>query len=140
MQEQENNPLNNSNLKANNQYVVSYNSDSFFWNRLDSSVTNNAFYSSSVPSYCNNKEEEKTRLQTQNCKDSNDCKTFVKNLCDNYTYSTTIQNLQTSHTGADTRHTDAIKQYNYELLKTVNLGIGVVYLSVILYYTYTHKN
>lgn len=128
--------LNNPQLKTNNQYVVSYNSDNFIWNNISSSTTDKLITSSSIPAFCNLTEEEKKTRQTKTCKDTPECEKLLFNLCNNYSYSKTIQNLQTNHSGADSRYNDVTTKYNYELLKSVNLGIGIVYLSIMLYYNY----
>ena len=62
--------------------------------------------------------------------------TYDKALCINEDNQIKINNLQLKHDGADERHGDINIYYNYELLKSYNLGIGIIGVSIMIYFFY----
>jgi hypothetical protein len=67
--------------------------------------------------------------------DKDACK-YDKALCINEDNQKKINNLQLKHDGADERHGDINIYYNRELLKTYNLGIGIVGVGIMIYFFY----
>jgi hypothetical protein len=132
--------LKNSNLYLQNQYLVSYNQKDFFWNSINTDTNNKnvtEIKNTSIPTYCDIKfTKNPTTTYTEDCTGSSksNCALFLEEICNNYKNSKIIKELQTTHSGADSRHLDTTKIYNYNLLKTFNLGIGIVYISIMLYY------
>jgi hypothetical protein len=63
-------------------------------------------------------------------------KCYDKELCINEDNQVKINNLQLKHDGADERHGDINIYYNRELLKTYNLGIGIVGVGIMIYFFY----
>ena len=61
---------------------------------------------------------------------------YDKALCINEDNQKKINNLQLKHDGADERHGDINIYYNRELLKTYNLGIGIVGVGIMIYFFY----
>jgi|LakMenEpi03Aug12_release.lakeMendotaPanAssembly.Ray.scaffolds.fasta_scaffold895226_1 hypothetical protein len=94
------------------QYVLSYNSNDFLYHTL------------------NNKEnkEDFCKSCTNNNNNVVECK-----LCDNQTFHQKLKEMQTTHSGADSRFEDINQIYNVEYLKMVNLGVGILSLSYMIY-------
>jgi hypothetical protein len=74
-------------------------------------------------------------------KDNNNYGNYLSNcydkaLCINEDNEKKINNLQLKHDGADERHGDINIYYNRELLKTYNLGIGIVGVGIMIYFFY----
>lgn len=61
---------------------------------------------------------------------------YDKALCINEDNEIKINNLQLKHDGADERRSDINIYYNYELLKSYNLGIGIIGVSIMIYFFY----
>jgi hypothetical protein len=61
---------------------------------------------------------------------------YDKALCINEDNQKKINNLQLKHDGADERHGDINIYYNRELLKSYNLGIGIVGVGIMIYFFY----
>ena len=61
---------------------------------------------------------------------------YDKALCINEDNQIKINNLQLKHDGADERHGDINIYYNHELLKSYNLGIGIIGVSIMIYFFY----
>jgi hypothetical protein len=118
----------NPNFSENNQYIVAYNFDDFFWNSVNLNNGN------TVPEICNNNNI------SDYCPTKNDsCINFLKETCTNYDNSKKIKQIQTHHSGANSRFADSTSFYNKEILKSMNLGVGIIYLSVMIYINYKNK-
>ena len=63
---------------------------------------------------------------------SNNC--YKKQLCINKDKSDKLMSLQNSHSGSDERNVNTTELYNIELTKTVNLVIGIVGISTLIFY------
>jgi hypothetical protein len=61
---------------------------------------------------------------------------YDKALCINEDNQVKINNLQLKHDGADERHGDINIYYNRELLKSYNLGIGIIGVGIMIYFFY----
>jgi len=84
--------------------------------------------SSTHEAYCKVKREAE-------CSNDNACK-YDKALCINEDNQIKINNLQLKHDGADERHGDINIYYNRELLKSYNLGIGILGVGIMIYFFY----
>jgi hypothetical protein len=112
--------------------TVAYNPNDFYYMNAinsDGAPANNATGGtrSTHAAYCIAK-------RTTNC--ATDACKYDKALCINEDNQKKINNLQLKHDGADERHGDINIYYNRELLKTYNLGIGIVGVGIMIYFFY----
>lgn len=63
----------------------------------------------------------------------NSANCLKKELCINKEYSNTIKSMQQTHSGSDEKYDNAKDVYDQTFAHTVNLGTGVVLLSILLY-------
>ncbi len=96
---------------------------------IDGSSTHEAYCITKRTANC----DDTTKYNNENMK--NACK-YDKALCINEDNQKKINNLQLKHDGADERHGDINIYYNHELLKTYNLGIGIVGVGIMIYFFY----
>jgi hypothetical protein len=114
--------------------TVAYNPNDFYYMNAINSADEPANTapiggSSTHENYCNTK-------RTATCaNDGYACK-YDKALCINEDNQKKINNLQLKHDGADERHGDINIYYNRELLKSYNLGIGIIGVCIIIYFFY----
>lgn len=59
---------------------------------------------------------------------------FVKELCKNKEKAAAIYDLRYSHSGSGERYLDTSVEYNYEVMKTINLSIGNLFLLYLIFY------
>jgi len=125
--------------------TVAYNPNDFYYmNAINSEgkPANNA--TDATDNIYENQKAYCITKSTANCDDiniynttdlKNACK-YDKALCINEDNQKKINNLQLKHDGADERHGDINIYYNRELLKTYNLGIGIVGVGIMIYFFY----
>jgi hypothetical protein len=58
---------------------------------------------------------------------------YDRELCKNKEYSEWLAKAQMAHTGADARYEDSRITHNVQIMTTINLGIGIVGLIVVMY-------
>jgi len=61
---------------------------------------------------------------------------YHNELCINKSNAQKINSLQTNHDGSSERRNDKNVDYNRELLKSYNLGIGIVGIGAMFYFLY----
>ena len=66
-------------------------------------------------------------------KSSNAKACYDKELCKNKEYSEWLAKAQMAHTGADARYEDSRISHNAQIMTTINLGIGIVGLMLVIY-------
>jgi hypothetical protein len=109
-----------------NQYIVSYNDSDFYCNSINLFTIPSENNTGDIYTYCNGLILESNEKVA----------TFQSNICDNLYYFNKIKEMQTKHTGADSRHEDSRRFYETEQLKTVNLGVGILILMAVIYKNY----
>ena len=109
-----------------NQYVVSYNENDFYCNSIGNAVFNDILNTSYSSSLCNNTLCNSITANSEECK-------VLKEICINQKNHDTLKEIQTTHSVSTGRFQDMNSFYNTEVLKSVNLGIGIVFLSFIIY-------
>jgi hypothetical protein len=58
---------------------------------------------------------------------------YDRELCKNKAYSEWLANAQMTHTGADARYEDSRISHNAQIMTTINLGIGIAGLVLVMY-------
>ena len=103
--------------------LFGYTPNNFFWQNIK--------YTNTTPDECVN-------VSTINCSTittKNLDKCYTQQICKNKENYEWIQNVETTHSGADERFIDTENQYNRELQKSFNLGIGVIGILFLIYST-----
>ena len=59
---------------------------------------------------------------------------FTQELCNNKKKADEIYKIQNTHSGSGERYLDSSLEYNYEVMKTMNLGIGNFFLIYFIIY------
>lgn len=126
------NSMTNTNSTINNKYVIGYSPNDFFY------VNGNQY----MPDFSNN--------YTTNCSNDNsiwnttaaDCSNnFIDNsmncinqsLCNNKSYAEKLKEIQTKHNGTDELLLDINSDYTRNILTSINLSIGIIILSFMIY-------
>ena len=107
----------------NDKLVVGYTPNNFFWVGVSDEFKK---FNCSEVDVSNVNCSTITRANIKSC--------YHSQLCQNKKNATWIQNVQTTHSGSDKRYLDTKIEYNIELRKTFNLGIGVIGLLIFIYY------
>lgn len=117
------------------QYVLSYDDKDFY------SVS---LYNGGALSYCpkrenyDDKNDEHSRKSCDGARDV-DFKDklvvcdMIDSICENVKLYNEIKKIQTSHSGSDSRFSDINDIQKTEILKTINLGIGIMVMANIIY-------
>jgi hypothetical protein len=144
--------MNNKEINPKNQYNMSYNNNMFYYYSLNGGKIQGI---NDIPTFCSNIGEYEilepysyqNRPRKIKCiehptatKDSGGGIThcaLANQICDNYIFANKLQKIQTKHTGADSRSKDIKNIGTDEFVKTVNLGVGIVVLTAIIYKIYT---
>jgi len=117
-----------------NQYVVSYNENDFYCNSLGITVFKDILDVSYSSSYCKYNPPSNHNICTSSTNENDIAKCNVlKEICKNQTNYDILKEIQTSHSVSTSRFQDMNSFYNTEVLKSVNLGIGIMLLSFIIY-------
>jgi hypothetical protein len=78
-----------------------------------------------------------SKYSRSNCSSTNFTSGCYHNeLCINKSNAQKINSLQTNHDGSSERRNDKNVDYNRELLKSYNLGIGIVGIGAMFYFLY----
>jgi hypothetical protein len=133
--------MNNKEINPQNQYVVSYNNDDFYCNSIGLTTLNNIDSNINVDlsTFCKNPNSYGEFYKKEKCDstfNTNDSCNLINELCENQNNFNKIKELQTTHSVANSRYSDIDSFYKTEVLKSVNLGIGIFILSFIIYKNY----
>lgn len=109
--------------KNDDQYVISYDSNSFLSDLLKSEINTGGL---SYCEYCTKNCAAAAAATDEKC-------TAICKLCDNETLHLKLKEMQTTHSGADSRYQDIQTFYNKEYLKMINLGVGILIQCYLLY-------
>lgn len=117
--------------------TVAYNPNDFFYMNAKNSQGKSAQNATGTDTSYTHKDYCKVKKSADctNADQQDVCK-YDKALCINEDNQIKINNLQLKHDGADERHGDINIYYNYELLKSYNLGIGIIGVSIMIYFFY----
>ena len=77
-----------------------------------------------------------TNCYTLNANDANIKNCYDNELCINKFNANKINQLQSNHDGSSERRNDKNVDYNRELLRSYNLGIGIVGVGAMFYFFY----
>jgi len=103
---------------------------------------NDFFYVDAIQQQAMPTDEECTKLDPLNPKWNNLCKSnFISNsadcikkeLCINKSKAEHLTNIETNHTGDDEKYMNTKQSHDNVLLNTINLGIGILFLVIIIY-------
>lgn len=109
---------------------VEYNPTSFYSNR--SNLTPTSMECSSL-----NYKDASWDTKCSNSFSDNSENCYRVELCKNVKYGDKIRKIQNNHSGADDRYLDTKKQYYYEYINMVNLGVAIVGVSFITAFYFT---
>jgi len=131
----------NTEVNPQNQFVVSYNENDFYCNYIGNDIVNyvnvndmNALCSTYLKNKCNSINKESLQNFT---KFSNIKECYLANeICNNKNNYDTLKEIQLSHSVSGSRFDDINSFYKTEILKSVNLGVGIVLLIYIIYKNY----
>jgi len=120
--------MNNGEVTPSSQYVLSYNNNDFYSN--NKTLVDYSFQKkiTDLQTECNNN----TPYNTGN-KEIND---VLNELCKNNKNYSKLKEIQTTHYASSGRYNDTTQYHNTEMIKSVNLGIGIIGLSLIIYTLY----
>jgi hypothetical protein len=144
------NTMNSREINPAGQYVVSYNNDDFYCNQYDlvnyvfTKIDNPNLGNKTLQSFCSNRDIG--FYKNNNCKDIADAKSndninkqkcaVLNELCKNNENYDKLKEVQTTHYASNGRYNDMSVFYDTEMLKSVNLGIGMLGLSLIIHKLY----
>lgn len=129
-----------------NPVTISFNPNDFYYvnaNFIDNDKNNPSTYA--IDSlYCDTKKTVNTKSRAECIALSSSTDTHYTNcynaeLCKNIDDAKQLYDAQNKHDGANRRYTDKNLQYTSEILKTYNLGIGVIIVGVVGIFFYTKK-
>jgi len=133
----------NKETNPQNQFIVSYNENDFYCNSIAKTVFKNILDVEYTQNYCKEKQpftinkQTKAKCNTSSTTTDEDLKCAVLNeICINKTKYDTLKEIQTTHSVSTSRFQDMNSFYNTEVLKSVNLGIGIAFLSFIIFREY----
>jgi len=135
----------NKETNSQNQFIVSYNENDFYCNSIAKTVSKDILNNKDIPSYCiikslkfydNGYEKKCPSKPSTPTSTSTD---FVKKcavlneICKNQENYDYLKEIQTTHSVSTSRFQDMDSFYNTEVLKSVNLGIGIAFLLFIIF-------
>lgn len=105
------------------------NSDNTNCNDINRTTYNRKDCSTSMNNNCSTLDKNKNEdVYIINC--------YENELCINKSNAKKINSLQTNHDGSSERRNDKNVDYNRELLRSYNLGIGIVGVGAMIYFFY----
>jgi hypothetical protein len=113
--------------------TVAYNPNDFFYVTALNSYGNN-FNSNNTD--CQISRTEFDRKKCYPLTQDNRTQCYDNELCINKSNAKKINSLQTNHDGSSERRNDKNVDYNRELLRSYNLGIGIVGVGAMFYFFY----
>ena len=115
--------------------TVAYNPNDFFYVTALNSMSEK--FNNSINSNCENIDRNTySRTKCSTLTDTNRSNCYENELCINKSNAKKINSLQTNHDGSSERRNDKNVDYNRELLKSYNLGIGIVGIGAMFYFLY----
>jgi hypothetical protein len=101
-------------------------------------MTTTAFNNDSYCNYeqCSNDASKYPNFKLINQENSKEC--YQKELCNKNKNTTLLSELQSRHlfTNSNIRHEDARNQFDYSVLSTGNLTIGIIVVASMIYYNF----
>lgn len=76
---------------------------------------------------------ERTHPEDENSKEMNADKCIEKELCKNRDYVSNLYNVEQKHSGSNEKLFNVKDKYDAVFIDTVNLGIGCIFLGIIIY-------
>jgi len=141
--------MNNTEINPQNQYVLSYNNDDFYCNSIGLTSINkiDPSINTDLPTFCKDPKLYGSFYKEKKCSlhnnidisyvsDINTKCALLNQLCENQQKFKQIKEIQTIHSAANSRYNDMDSVYKTEFLKGINLGIGILILSSIIYKSY----
>jgi hypothetical protein len=121
--------------------TIAYNPNDFFY--INANTSEDEKFFEKYPSYCETKlNDTTTNVNRETCGNLSNVKNedaaacYDKELCINASNSKKINNIENNHDGADRRVNDMNINYNHEILKSYNLGIGIIGILTYFYFLY----
>jgi hypothetical protein len=128
------NSMTNTNSRINNKYVIGYSPNNFFYvngnqympdfNYTKDCANDNSIWKTTASDCSNNFIDN-----SMNC--------INQSLCNNKSYAQQLQKIQSTHNGTDELLLDINSDYTINILTSLNLSIGIIILSFIIY-KYSH--
>ena len=115
--------------------TIAYNPNDFFY--VTALNSDDKTFNNSNNTDCDN--INRTTYNRKKCyplTDDNRTKCYDNELCINKSNAKKINSLQTNHDGSSERRNDKNVDYNRELLRSYNLGIGIVGVGAMFYFFY----
>lgn len=143
--------MNNGQIPPTSQYVLSYNNNDFYSNNqalvdnIFTKIEGSVIKNKNVQSFCKDKNSNSLFYRRNQCsgvvnienvsEPKKKC-AVLNELCKNNENYSKLKELQTTHYASNGRYNDTTQYYNTEMIKSVNLGIGIIGLSFIIYTIY----
>jgi type IV secretory pathway VirB6-like protein len=85
---------------------------------------------------CSDPKNSNYTLDKSTCSTWDDNKTdcYKYEVCKNKQYSQLVNKIENNHSGADERYANTKKQYEYEIMKTINITSGIAIFAVATIY------
>lgn len=112
--------------------TVAYNPNDFFYVTALNSDGNK--FNNSNNTNCSIDRTTYNRSKCSELDDKSSC--YNNELCINKSNALKINSLQSNHDGSNERNSDKNVDYNRELLRSYNLGIGIVGVGAMFYFLY----
>ena len=121
--------------------IVGFNPNDFWYKNPSDNIASN------LPTYA-----DCQAMDSTNSMWDNKCDTYSKlsgtdqqgcikrELCVNRDYAETLMQLQTKHRGSDQDYLDTKRKYNQVFIQSINLGIGILGVSYIIYTLMKNRN
>jgi len=113
--------------------TIAYNPNDFFYVTALNSSGNN-FNSNNTDCSIYETTDANSRSNCPTLIDKSNC--YNTELCINKSNAKKINSIQTNHDGSSERRNDKNVDYNRELLRSYNLGIGIVGVGAMFYFFY----
>lgn len=141
--------MNNTEINPQTQYILSYNNEDFYCNSIGLTSINNIDpgIKTDISTFCKDPNLYGSFYKKNDCSLHNDTEitalsqnnakcALLNQLCENEQNFKQIKEIQTTHSASNSRYSDMDFVYKTELLKSVNLGIGILILSSLIYKSY----
>jgi hypothetical protein len=112
--------------------TVAYSPNDFYYvsSNVDLSTCGSA-NSSALDASCCSSVEDKTKCSYYT---SNKETCYKNEVCKNKKYALLSNNIENNHSGAEERYANTKKQYEYEIMKTVNISSGIAIFAIATIY------
>jgi hypothetical protein len=120
-----------------NDLVVGYSPTDFFYQKAEKQYNRNQYNFSTDPITCGNLDPYNDDLWAPLCGFDNiydnSANCIQKELCKNKDAADQLTKTQSVTTGTDVKYQDVKMQHNSELMFSVNLGIGIIFVAGLIY-------